>query len=125
MGRASLEVLGSNSCNGVLALAFSGQTKTRKKETNWKAKQYSWTQTISFTQFHKRFYYHLFFLNPKLDARISFVRPFVCMSRSYYPPWILKRAGLESSGRRLISSIGKTKIIAFFFLAKKNIFKNF
>ena len=40
-------------------------------------------------------------------------------SGSYYPPWILKRAGLESSGRRLISSIGKTKRIAFFFCQKK------
>ena len=29
------------------------------------------------------------------------------------PPWILKRGGLESCGQRLISSIGKTKIIAF------------
>ena len=37
------------------------------------------------------------------------------MSCSIYPPWILKWAGLESSGRRLISSIVKTKIIAFFF----------
>ena len=33
------------------------------------------------------------------------------------PPLILKRVGLESSGRRLISSIGKTKSIAFFFPA--------
>ena len=30
------------------------------------------------------------------------------------PPWILKRGGLESSGRILISSNGKTKRIAFF-----------
>ena len=44
------------------------------------------------------------------------------------PPWILKRAGLESSGRRLISSIGKTKIIAlyfYFFSGKKKYFQNF
>ena len=33
------------------------------------------------------------------SIRISFVRPSVRMSRSGYPPWILKRAGLESSGR--------------------------
>ena len=39
----------------------------------------------------------------------------LCMSRSGDPPWILKWAGLESSDRRLISSIGKTKRIAFFF----------
>ena len=31
------------------------------------------------------------------------------------PPWILKRDGLESSGRRLITSIGKTKRIENFF----------
>ena len=37
---------------------------------------------------------------PKLDTRISFVlRSFVCSSRSGDPPWILKRGGLESSGR--------------------------
>ena len=32
----------------------------------------------------------------------------------YDPPSILKRAGLESSSRRLISSIGNTKKVAFF-----------
>ena len=37
-------------------------------------------------------------------------------SRSRYPPWILKRGGLESSGRRLISLTSKTKRIAYFFL---------
>ena len=54
-------------------------------------------------------------------------RPFVCpLSRSGYPPWILKQAGLESSGRRLISSIGKTKKNAFFcFWQKKKYFQNF
>ena len=63
---------------------------------------------------------------PKLERMIS-VRSFVCMSRSGYPPWILKRGGLESSGRRLISSIGKTKRIAFFyfFFWRKNIFSKF
>ena len=40
-------------------------------------------------------------------------------SCSGYPPWILKRVGLESTGWRLISSIGKTKRIAFFFGKKK------
>ena len=38
------------------------------------------------------------------------------MSQSGDPPWILKRAGLESSGQRLISSTVKTEGIAFFFL---------
>ena len=28
----------------------------------------------------------------------------LCMLRSGYPPWILKRGGMESSGRKLISS---------------------
>ena len=41
------------------------------------------------------------------------------VSRSGDPPWILKRAGLESSGQRLISSIGKTKGIAFPFFWQK------
>ena len=38
-------------------------------------------------------------------------------------PWILKRGWLEGSGRRLISSMVKTKRIAFLFLQKKY-FKN-
>ena len=36
-------------------------------------------------------------------------------SHSGYPPWILKQGGLDSFGQRLISSIGKTKRMAFFF----------
>ena len=55
--------------------------------------------------------------HPKLERRISFVRssvrPFVLRHARTTPPENLKRAGLESSGRRLISSIGKTKRIAF------------
>ena len=48
------------------------------------------------------------------------------MSRSGYPPWILNRGGLESSGQRPISSIGKTKRIAYYlFFGKKHIFKIF
>ena len=46
----------------------------------------------------------------------------LCMSRSGDPPWILKWAGLESSGQRLISSTGKIKKIAFFFWQKKKYF---
>ena len=62
--------------------------------------------------------------NPILERR-STVLLLLCMSRSGDPPWILKRGGLESSGRRLISLIGKTKRIAFFFFSakKKNLFK--
>ena len=44
------------------------------------------------------------------------VRPSFFPSRSCNTPWILKRGGLESSGWWLISSIGKTKRIAFLFL---------
>ena len=70
----------------------------------------------------------IFLTNPKLDTRISFVRlsirPFVHPSRSGYPPLNLKRAGLESSGRRLISSIVKSKGIAFFFSFLKKKKKN-
>ena len=63
-------------------------------------------------QTHRQTYGH-----PKLERRNPvLLLLLLCTSRSGYPPWILKRAGLESSGRRLISSIGKTKGIAFFFL---------
>ena len=51
------------------------------------------------------------------DFRLLFV---LCSSRSGTPPWILKLGGLESSSGIIISSIGKTKIIAFF-PAKKNL----
>ena len=47
------------------------------------------------------------------------------VSRSGDLPWILKRVGLETFGQRLKSSISKTKRIAVFFPAKKNIFKIF
>ena len=40
-----------------------------------------------------------FVLQPKSNIRHEDFRPFVRASRSGYPPWILKRAGLESSGR--------------------------
>ena len=46
-------------------------------------------------------------------------------SRSGQPPWILIRGGLESSGRRLISSMGKIKRIAFFFCKILYFFKMF
>ena len=51
-------------------------------------------------------------MNPILDTRISVFHP--PPSRSDYPPWILKQAGLESFGQRLISFIGKTERNAFF-----------
>ena len=44
------------------------------------------------------------------------------VSRSGYPPWNLKSGGVESSGRRLISSFGKTKRKAFFSLFGFGIF---
>ena len=53
--------------------------------------------------------------DPILDTRISSVRPSP-PSRSYYPPpWFLKWAWLESSGRSFISLVGKTKRKDFFF----------
>ena len=57
---------------------------------------------------------------PKKDD-IIYEQPLLLlyMSRSGYPPWILKVDGLQSSGHRLISSIGKTKSMAFFW--KKNL----
>ena len=80
-------------------------------------------------------YYHLPFLS-NIETQVyynqpSYIRKGKCrpattttppVSRSGYPPWILKRAGLESSGRRLISSIGKTKGIAFCFVFSKFFF---
>ena len=56
--------------------------------------------------------------NPKLERRNP-VRLLLCTSRSGYSPRFMKRGGLESSGRRLLSSIGKTKRIASFFFGKK------
>ena len=52
-----------------------------------------------------------------------YVCMYVCHAQATLP-WILKRGGLESSGRRLISSIGNTKRVAFFFWQKKY-FQNF
>ena len=72
---------------------------------------------------------HLFLVfYPILDTRI-YVCLSVCVSRSGYPSWILKRDGLESSVQRLISSIGKTKKIKQkswqrFFLDIFHIFEN-
>ena len=44
-----------------------------------------------------------FLLCPILDTRISVLHPFF-LSRSGYPPWILKSGGLESSGLSLSSA---------------------
>ena len=50
----------------------------------------------------------------------------LCSSHSNHPPsWILKQGGLESSGQRLISSISKTKIIAFLCFFNFQIFEDF
>ena len=52
----------------------------------------------------------------------DFRTPSVCDAQGT-PRWILKRGGLESSGRRLISSISKTKRIVYmdiyFFCSKE------
>ena len=47
-------------------------------------------------------------------------RPAGWLSRSRDRPWFPKQVGLESSGRRLISSNGKTNRIAFFSVKKKH-----
>ena len=47
---------------------------------------------------------------------------YICMPHSDYPPWILKRVGLESSGQRLISLnhiIREKNIFLINFMAKK------
>ena len=63
----------------------------------------------------------LFHSNTILDRRIS-----VHLSRSGYPSWILNRGGLASSGRILISSIGKSNIIFFYiFFCNKKMFPKF
>ena len=55
-----------------------------------------------------------------LDTRISVFCPSIRNSRATPP----ERGGLESSGKRIISSFGKTKRIAFCFRKKKH-FQNF
>ena len=53
---------------------------------------------------------------PRIENRHFFLAPTTttaAVSRSGYPPWILKQGELESSGRILISSNGKTQRIAF------------
>ena len=52
--------------------------------------------------------------NPILDTKIFVFRPDFVRHAQGTPPWILQQDGLESSGRRLISPIGKTKRITFF-----------
>ena len=57
---------------------------------------------------------------PILDIRISVLRPSVTlMVPPTPPPWILKRGGLQSSGQKIISSIGKAKRIQKKISAKK------
>ena len=77
------------------------------------------TPDYFFVAFNKK----LFFCNleqewpsPPLKNPSTTTAVYVCMSRSGYhpPPLILKRDGLKSAGRRLISSNGKTKRKAFF-----------
>ena len=65
------------------------------------------------------------FKHPILDKRISVLCPQKPLG--YTSPWILKRTGLEISGRWLIFLISKTKIFSsslnfWFFLNKKRIF---
>ena len=64
-------------------------------------------------------------LHHQSNIRHDDFRASVRVSRSGYPPWILKRGGLESSGRIPSSLYWKTKRIAFiyFFRRKKIFFK--
>ena len=56
--------------------------------------------------------------NQILDTSISFLL-YPWTVRNMLPPWILKLGGLESSGQRLISLNGKTKITMIFVLTTK------
>ena len=65
-------------------------------------------------------------LYPKLERRNPVLLLLLCYCVTLRgPPWILKRCGLESSGRILISSNFKTKVIAFFFLGETKILRFF
>ena len=64
------------------------------------------TNTLVFT---KKIFLYQGLINPILDIKI---RLFVCNAQTN-PSWILKWGGLENSGRILMSSNEKTKIIAF------------
>ena len=50
---------------------------------------------------------------PLLDTSISLRPSSVCNAHGS-PPWILKRGGLESSGRIVISFTGKIRRMVFF-----------
>ena len=64
-------------------------------------------------------------LYPKLERRNPVLLLLLCYCVTLRgPPWILKRCGLESSGRILISSNFKTKVIAFL-EARQKYFQNF
>ena len=58
-------------------------------------------------------------------ATTTTTTPAATVSRSGYPPWILKRGGLESSGRIPSSLYWKTKRIAFFFFFRRTKKKKF
>ena len=69
---------------------------------------------------------HSLFSGKTMGMEVLFLP--ICFRNLRGPPLIPKRGGLESSGPRLISSIGKTKRGAFFTRRKKNkikLFSNF
>ena len=71
-------------------------------------------KTPRYTKFLNKIY--------KSNTRLKdFPAPPFCLSRSDHTPWILKQGGRESSGQRIISSIGKTKKIALFSVFKKKV----
>ena len=109
----------SSSCGGLQPSAEAFFALRAKKELImlfWLIFGNFWCPVVALVTFSSNL--SNFEKNPKLDTRISFVRSF-SPSRSYYPPWNLKRAGLESSGRIASSYYWKTKRIALFFNKKK------
>ena len=92
------------------ALPVSATLVVNSEDCLW-----SWEQSFcSFKLTQHQIFKILNFGNPILDTRIS-VRTspsFVTLSVPL-PPWILKRAGLEISGQRIISSLVKTKTQGF------------
>ena len=62
--------------------------------------------------------------NTRIFVLRSFVIPFLFSASLRGTPWIMKRGGLEGSGKTFISLNGKTKGINFLLFVKKNKKKN-
>ena len=66
----------------------------------------------------KKYIYIFIYIIKHKDFCPLFVCSLIFSSRSNHTTWILKQGGQESLGRIIISSIGKTKRIAFFLSAR-------